>query len=138
MAEMADKISKTVCNAARVAKTKAKKLANVTLLKISLRSKEVDLDECFEKLGRAFFVQAAKGIKNDEKIADLITQAELICEEISDIKQQIAEAQDSKICSHCASIYNKNADFCPYCSDHKVVATPREAEENDQETIEIE
>lgn len=123
--------TKAVKGAVKVTCSKAKKVADVAILKVSLRSKEVDLDECFEKLGRAYYFGLDEKVDNDEKINMLVSQATRLCEEISDLKQQIAEAKNSQVCTHCASIYKKDEEFCPYCSEHKVVVTTRPKKEED-------
>ncbi len=120
-----------VKGAIKVTCSATKKVANVTLLKVSLRSKEVDLDECFERLGRAYYVNVEKNADNDEKINMLLAQASQLSKEIHDLKQQIAQAKNSVVCTHCASIYKNDEDCCPYCSEHKVVATSKPKKEED-------
>ncbi len=132
MAEFVESIK----GAVKVTCSKAKKVAGVALLKVSLRSKEVDMDECLEKLGRAYFMRTKRGISNEEKINLLLEQAEQLCKDIDDLKQQIANAQSTQVCTHCASIYKQDAEYCPYCSEHKVVATPKSTDNKPSETEE--
>jgi uncharacterized paraquat-inducible protein A len=123
--------TKAVKGAVKVTCSKAKKVADVAILKVSLRSKEVDLDECFEKLGRAYYFGLNEKIENTEKLNMLVSQADKLCEDIFDLKQQIAEAKNSQVCTHCASIYKKDEEFCPYCTEHKVVASTKPKKEDD-------
>ena len=69
-----------------------------------------------------------RNVNNQEKIAMLIEQADQLCNEIDDLRQQIAKAQNTQVCTHCASIYKQGAEYCPYCTEHKVVATSRATE----------
>ena len=121
MADMLDKITKKVADVADNARVKAKELYDVAKLKIEIRKKEADLDECLEKLGRAYFVQVKRDIDNSEKIELLVQKAENISNEIYALKKNVADAQTKKICEHCASIIDTDAPFCPNCGQ-KVVA----------------
>lgn len=132
MAEMLDKISKKVVLVADSAKAKAKELYDITKLKIELRKKEVDLDECLEKLGRAYFVQVKREIDNTEKIEALVSRAENISNEIYELKKSIADAQDKKICEHCTSLVDADAPYCTNCGQ-KVVAKAIKEEESIEE-----
>ena len=132
MTEIIDNLKGT----AKVVCSKAKKIGNIALLKMSLRSKEVDLDECFEKLGRAYYYSVNGTAKNDAKIKALMEQAQMLSASINDLKEQIAQIQDSQVCEHCASVYKKDAEFCPYCSEHKVVASSKKSQEENDEVEE--
>lgn len=121
MAEIIDKISKTVKSAAGYTKKKA----GVAVLKATLKSREYDLDECFEKLGRAFFARAKGKAKNDEKIADLIAKADELSAEIKALKRDIANADNGNVCPHCGTVYSSKKSSCPHC-EHKMVATKKE------------
>lgn len=127
MAEVFDKISKRVVDVADNAKAKAKELYDITKLKIQLRKKEVDLDECFEKLGRAYFIQVKKEIDNNKKIEALVLKAENISNEMYELKKSIAEAQGKAICDHCTSIKDADVPFCSNCGQ-KVVAEAKAKE----------
>ncbi len=132
MAEVFEKISKKVVTVADNAKAKAKELYDITKLKFELRKKETDLDEHFEKLGRAYFVQAKKGIDNSEKIEALLLKAENASNEILDLKKSIADAQNKKICELCTSIIDVNAPYCSNCGQ-KVVAEAKNEEASSEE-----
>ena len=129
VAEIIDKISKTVKSAAEYTKKKA----SISLLKATLKSREFDLDECFEKLGRAFFAQAKGKAKNDEKIANLILKADELSLEIKALKKEIAERNDSVVCPHCGTVYSSKKKSCPNC-ENKMIATKKEAETPEDET----
>ncbi len=129
MAEIIKKISKTVKSAAGYTKKKA----SVAVLKATLKSREFDLDECFEKLGRAFFAQAKGKAKNDEKIANLILKAEELTLEIKELKKEIAKSNEKKVCNHCGTVYSSKKECCPHC-EHKMVATKKEDKAPKDET----
>lgn len=125
MAEIIDKITTTVKNVADFTKEKAKLLIKITKLKVAIKSKEVDLDECFEKLGRAYYMQAVQNANNGKRIEKLVEETREISNEISTLKKELALTQEKQVCERCGSVYKKDAPFCPYCSDHKIVATPK-------------
>jgi predicted nucleic acid-binding Zn-ribbon protein len=125
MAEIIEKITSTVKNVTNFTKEKTKLLVKITKLKIAIKSKEVDLDEYFEKLGRAYYMQASRGANNASKVAALVEEINKISTDISTLKNELASVQDKQICEHCGSIYKKDAPYCPFCCEHKVVATPK-------------
>lgn len=121
MAEVFENFSKKVVDITNKAKTKAKGFYDVTKLKVDLKTKEVDLDECLEKLGRAYFVQVKKEIDNSEKINALLLEAEQLYADVASLKNSIAEAQNKKVCEHCSSLFDANQPYCQNCGQ-KVVA----------------
>jgi dephospho-CoA kinase len=80
---------------------------------------------------KALAKKAFSSAENTEKLNMLVSQADKLCEDIFDLKQQIAEAKNSQVCTHCASIYKKDEEFCPYCTEHKVVASTKPKKEDD-------
>jgi len=128
MAEMFDRFTKKVVDVADGAKAKAKELYDVTKLKIELRKKEADLDEYLEKLGRAYFIQVKREIDNSEKIDALVLKADTVANEIYELKKNIAEAQNKKICAHCISIIDADAPYCPNCAQMVVAEAKKEEE----------
>ena len=130
MAEFFKNFTKKVADVATNVKTKAKDTYDVTLLKIDLRKKEADLDLCFEKLGRAYYVSVQNG-GNEEKLNVLLNEAKLISEEILELKNKIAVAQNKKICGHCASIIDKDASYCEGCGQKIVASTPSTTDESE-------
>ena len=133
MAEFFKNFTQKVTQAASAVKSKAKDVYDVTALKVSLKSKEANLDSCFEKLGRAYFVSVNNG-GNQEKLEALIDKAKSISQEILDLKQKIAEAQNKRVCEHCLSLIDKDASYCDGCGQ-KIVAN--EVAEKDIEDVEI-
>lgn len=132
MAEIFKNFTKKVASIADTAKNKTKELYDVTKLKVELGKKEVDLDECFEKLGRAYFVQKKREKDNNDKIDALLEKANTLSNEIYEIKKSIADAQNKKICDHCISIIDTDAPYCSNCGQ-KVVA-----EKKDDSTVDTE
>lgn len=132
MAEFFKKLGERVSNVADKTKVKAKGIYDVTKLKLELNKKEVDLDECFEKLGRAYFVQVKNKIDNSEKIETLTIKAENLSNEIFNLKKNIADAQNKKVCDHCASIIDTDAPYCSNCGQ-KVVAEKKSENNNSTE-----
>lgn len=129
VAEIIKKISRTVKSAAGYTKKKA----SLAVLKATLKAREFDLDECFEKLGRAFFAQAKGKAKNDEKIANLILKADELSFEIKTLKKEIAKNNEKVVCEHCGAVYDAKKECCPYC-EHKMIATKKENKTPEDET----
>ena len=127
MAEAFEKFSKKVASVADTAKTKAKGIYDVAKLKIELGKKEFDLDECFEKLGRAYFIYIKKDNDSSGKVEELISKAEILSTEIYNLKKNIADVQGKKICDHCASIIDTDAPYCTNCGQ-KIVAEKKNEE----------
>ena len=125
MAEVFKSFTNKVTNLAKEAKVKVKELTDITKLKIELKTKESDLDECFEKLGRAYFFDAKKLSDNSEKMSNLVLVASALSQEIIELKEAIALAQNKKICPHCGSLKDNDAPYCKSCGQ-KVVAVKKQ------------
>lgn len=136
MAEFFEKFTKKVTEVASNIKTKAKDTYDVTVLKLSLRSKEADLDHCFEKLGRAYYVNVNKGTNND-KVEELLTEAKSLSKEIVDLKTKIATAQNKRICEHCFSLLESDATYCQACGQ-KIAIIDKSNAFDDESEIEVE
>ena len=135
MADFFKNLTNKVVEIASNVKDKAVDVYDVTKLKLDLRMKEADLDECFEKLGRAYYF-SLKNNGNNEKVESLIKTAEAISNEINDLKKKISLAQNKKICEHCRSIIDANKPYCQNCGQ-KVVINEKNANETEEYVVEI-
>lgn len=132
MAEFFKNLTKKVTEVASNVSTKAKDVYDVTLLKIDLRKKEADLDECFEKLGRTYYLNL-KNNGNNEKVDALVEKAEKLSNEILELKNKIATLQNQKICVHCGSLIDKDVSYCGNCGQ-KVVANETAEDDSNEDT----
>lgn len=121
MGKGVDGISKKVIGIADCTKERVKVLYDLTKIKIEIRNKEAELDDCFERLGRVYFVHIKNKADNEKKIDALAAKAEKLSSEIIQLKEQLAKAQNKKICTHCASLLDIDAPYCEYCGQ-KIVA----------------
>lgn len=133
MADFFKNLTNKVVEIASNVKDKAVDVYDVTKLKLDLRKKEADLDECFEKLGRAYYLNL-KNNANNEKIQILVEKAESISNEIYNLKDKIAIAQNQKICEHCGSLIDKEKPYCHNCGQ-KVVANEKNSSDNTEDYI---
>ena len=99
---------------------KAKEIYDVTVYKAEIRKNEADLDECFESLGRAYYLNACEGESNDDKVAKLLERAEALAKRISDLKLKVAELQNKNICPHCKSVVSKELPYCVNCGQKMI------------------
>jgi hypothetical protein len=129
MAEFFKNFTQKVTEVASTVKTKAKDVYDITALKVNLKGKEANLDSCFERLGRAYFVSINNG-GNQDKLEALVNKAKSISQEILELKQKIAEAQNKRICEHCFSLIDNDALYCDGCGQ-KIVANQSTAKSND-------
>lgn len=136
MAEVFKKISDKVVDFAKATKQKAKEISESTKLNIELKSKESDLDTCFEKLGRAYFVQVNASVENSQKINALLERARTISGEILELKQKIATTHNKKICEHCATIVDKDVPYCEACGQKLVAERKKEQSSLEEEKTE--
>jgi hypothetical protein len=67
MADFFKNLTNKVVEIASNVKDKAVDVYDVTKLKLDLRMKEADLDECFEKLGRAYYFSLKNNGNNENK-----------------------------------------------------------------------
>ena len=106
MAEMIDKITK-----------KASKVVGVAKLRLKLASRRADLDECYESLGRALFIQITDGTDMDEEIAALVAKCDKIKQDIVALDEEIKSYNSANICKFCNKINEKNAIYCANCGE---------------------
>ncbi len=106
MAEMLDKIAQ-----------KTSGVLNIAKYKIKLATKQADLDEAYEELGRVLFIQISDGTDMDEKIAALVAKADKLNTEIEKIQQEIAILQGKPVCASCGKVNAKSATYCGNCGD---------------------
>ena len=133
MADFLKNLTNKVSEIAANVKNKAVDVYDITKLKLDLRKKEADLDECFEKLGRAYYLNL-KFNGNNEKVEVLLETAESISNEINDLKKKIAFVQNKKICVHCGSIIDKNKPYCQNCGQ-KVVVNEKNTNDTEEEYV---
>ena len=106
MAEMIDKITK-----------KASKVVNTTKLRLKLASRRADLDECYESLGRALFIQVSDGTDMDEEIAALVAKCDKLNQEIVALDEEIKSYRSTNICKFCNKVNEKKAVYCAHCGE---------------------
>lgn len=140
---MTDKLNDIKNKATKIAKdvkVKTKTFAKSTKLSIELKMEEANLDACFEKLGRAYYLNVSCGYENDEKIEKLVKEADEISAKIADYKKKIAEIGDKWICKHCSSVVNGTKPYCSNCGQ-KIVANEKKTEDASpvtEETVDTE
>ena len=138
MAEKLDQFSKKVSSIVESTKSKAKEIYDITKLKIELRKRESALDECFERLGRAYFYHISNNNDNSDKIEKLLAKAQGLNDDICNFKNIIAEAQNKKICEHCGSLYDAEQNYCQNCGQKVVAKAKEDKEENNIEIFDEE
>ncbi|MBQ8162985.1 MAG: zinc-ribbon domain-containing protein [Clostridia bacterium] len=106
MAEMLDKIVQKTSGAINIAK-----------LKLKLATKQADLDEAYENLGRALFIQISDGTDMDEEIAALVAKVDKLNTEIEKSEREIAQLQGKRVCVSCGKINSKSATYCGKCGE---------------------
>jgi ribosomal protein L32 len=114
MAEFLNRIKIKVEKVATKTTKKANKVIDKTKLNLNLKMEESNLSECFEELGKAFFLQVKSNAANDDKIAELIEKADKIESKIDALKEEIAKGTERKKCPNCGKAL-KSEKYCPNC-----------------------
>ena len=110
-----DEIAKGASDAANYAVKKPGEVTTLAKMKLALHTEETKLTECYTDIGRLYYVYQRDGKDLVADIASRIAEADASHEKIAAIKAEIADLQDSVICSSCGSKINKAFEFCPIC-----------------------
>lgn len=129
MAKILSNVKEGATTVARNVKRKSKRLAEIAKLKLDIKMEESNLAQCFEMLGRASYAKAC-GSDNQNKIDELIAQANRINGLIKEYKSRLAFLQDKEICEHCESVIDRDTP-CQYCKE-KIVAGKKTADAVDE------
>ncbi|MBQ8145758.1 MAG: hypothetical protein IJ039_03165 [Clostridia bacterium] len=129
MAKIISNVKKGATTVARNVKRKSKRFAEIAKLKLDIKMEESNLEQCFEMLGRASYAKAC-GSDNQNKIDELVAQANRINGLIKEYKSRLAFLQDKEICEHCESVIDRDTP-CQYCKE-KIVAGKKTADTVDE------
>ena len=93
MANFWEDVKTTLSNTADKAVVKVGELTEAAKLRLAKSSEESKLKECYEKIGRAYYVYQRLGQDNTAEIAALIVEADALRENLRVLDQAIADGQ---------------------------------------------
>ena len=108
-------LAKGASDAAGVVAKKTGELTNIAKIKITLKSEEVKLSECFEEIGRLYYAHLHDGADNAEEIGSIVSEADSIVVKIADANAELAKLQKIVVCPGCGEKISDEAVFCQYC-----------------------
>ena len=92
-------------------------MVNKTKLNYAISSNESKIKDIFAKLGKYVYDEYKAGSEFPEEIANELSLAEGLFDEIDELKAKIADMENAVVCPKCG-IYNKNdAEFCSKCGN---------------------
>ncbi len=94
---------------------KTEKTFNVEKLKIKVSSVKSKMEKDYAELGKTYYTALKKSASVPENFADLVESIDKKAEELKDLKQQIAEETDKKVCPDCGAYVTKESVFCNVC-----------------------
>ncbi len=116
MADVVNKISRTVKKVARKTTKKVGEIANVTKYTVKLKAKDADLGEKLERLGKLYYSYIKN--ENEDVKAELdkcLKEVDELNAEIAEIRKAIAKAKDEIKCTKCGSYVSSSKEACPNC-----------------------
>ena len=112
-----NKFADTVVKTGKTVGEKAKEITDVTKLRYEIHTKETELAEAYQKIGKKYY--------DEHKADDVLTEPELFekigeaKDRIKELKEQVADAQGDGYCPQCGTRMPQNAQFCPKCGAKK-------------------
>jgi hypothetical protein len=108
-------LAKGASDAANVVAKKTGELTNIAKIKITLKSEEAKLSECFEEIGRLYYAHLHDGVDNAEEIGSIVSEADGIVAKVADVSAELAKLQKSVVCPACGEKISDEAAFCQFC-----------------------
>lgn len=108
-------LAKGASDAASVVAKKTGELTSIAKIKITLKSEEVKLSECFEEIGRLYYAGLKDGADNAEEVSAVVSEADGIVTKIAEINAELARLQKIVVCPGCGEKISDEAAFCQYC-----------------------
>lgn len=138
MSEFWSNLGRKVNSVSSSAAKKVDELTSLAKLNLSLREKENDLEECFEKLGSLVYDKVRRSYETDEEVAACIDRADALIADINRIKAELKKAKKTKTCENCGKDTGSEAKFCSACGVEFATAEEAGSEEtaNTTETTE--
>lgn len=120
-----DDLKKGLSGAADYTAKKTTEVTGTARIRLDIRSANSRLAKCYEKIGRAYYMNAKESA--EEQIAAMeagVQEADAIREEIAAHRLQLAKLQACVICPACGAQISDKSVFCPLCG----VKLPKEEE----------
>ncbi|MBO5109588.1 MAG: zinc ribbon domain-containing protein [Clostridia bacterium] len=139
MSDFWTNLGRKVNSVSSSAAKKVDSLTTIAKLNLSLREKENDLEDCFEKIGSLVYDKIKKSYETDEEVAVCIDEAEKLLEDIAKIKADLRRAKKTKSCPGCGKDSSVEAKFCSVCGakfEEPAEETPSDAVTVTEETKE--
>ena len=139
MSDFWTNLGRKVNSVSSSAAKKVDSLTTIAKLNLSLREKENDLEDCFEKIGSLVYDKIKKSYETDEEVAVCIDEAEKLLEDIAKIKADLRRAKKTKSCPDCGKDSSVEAKFCSVCGakfEEPAEETPSDAVTVTEETKE--
>ena len=129
-----DDIAKSASDAASFAVRKTGEFTSLAKMKLALHTEETKLSDCYNEIGRLYYMYQRDGKDLVSEIAQRIADADLVRERIAAIKSEICDLQDNMICPSCGEKISKNFEFCPICGTRQT----KKSQESGGETTKAE
>ena len=113
--ETLDDIISVAKSAANAASETGKKIYNISKAKYETIALGGKLSRVYTELGELVYRLAKNDEKDDEKIAELITAADKILEQIAEINLKAEEYKTTITCPLCNFENTANSEYCKNC-----------------------
>jgi rubrerythrin len=108
-----DSVKETVTNAGTATASKAKELAEITKLKNAIATKEREIKDAYEEIGKLYY----ETHKDAQEVgfSDAIDQIDAAKQVIAQKQAELNEVKNVKICPNCGSVIDEGSMFCAKC-----------------------
>lgn len=116
MANVANKITRTVKKVTRKATKTVGKTVNAAKYSVKLKAKQLDLDEKFEQLGKLFYeYKKNENEENKTRLDKCIAEIDVLNDELLELRRELAKAKNEIVCPNCGAYVSPSKDTCPSC-----------------------
>lgn len=128
--EFIDKLKNMGCETYKYTAEKTSKIAKETKLKMKISQNKSDIEDIYEKIGKAIYQEHIREEKTDikQEVEQYCSQIDFLCDEIEDIQIQLLNLKDKKKCNICAKEMNIEDKFCPQCGNEQPKVEFKEVE----------
>lgn len=106
---------------------RAQSAVEIGRLNTQITNIEREMELYYQKLGEVFYegYRLKNMSKAETEMIELAKTCDLLSEERDEIRTQIAELKNERLCYHCSKIVAEDAMFCQYCGEKLLKPKPK-------------
>lgn len=106
---------------------RAQSAVEIGRLNTQITNIEREMELYYQKLGEVFYegYRLKNMSKAETEMIELAKTCDLLSEERDEIRSQIAELKNERLCYHCSKVVAEDAMFCQYCGEKLLKPKPK-------------